>query len=119
MSNKSISTVNWRKYLDVNTNPRVKSFLDSRGEDVLWQISQNIQRANRKGKDSLVMVIHENAPSAILIEKKDYMAVLNLSIKWFENIEYYERCSGILEIKKDLTKSKQTNTPNKLIKSLI
>jgi len=105
MKELTINTINWRKYLDVNTNPRAKKFLDSRGNDVLWQISQNIQRANRKNKESLVMVVHENAPNAILIEKKDYNDVLDLSLKWFENKEYYERCSGIVEIKNDLKKS--------------
>jgi len=100
---KALSTVNWKKYLDINNgNPQVKRFLESRGDDVLWQISQNIQRANRKNRESLVMVIHENAPAAILIEKKDYMDVLELSLKWFEKREYYERCSGIVEIKNDL-----------------
>jgi len=119
MKELTISTVDWRKYLDINTNPRAKNFLESRGDDVLWQISQNIQRANRKNKESLVMVIHENAPAAILIEKKDYNDVLNLSLKWFETREYYERCSGIVEIKNDLLKSKQPKPPQKLIKNLI
>ena len=117
---KILNTVHWKKYLDINNgNPQVKKFLESRGDDVLWQISQNIQRANRKNKESLVMAIHENAPSAILIEKKDYNDVLNLSLKWFETKEYYERCSGIVEIKNDLLKSKQSKTPQKLIKNLI
>jgi len=117
---KALSTVNWKKYLDINNgNPQVKKFLESRGDDVLWQISQNIQRANRKNKESLVMVIHENAPAAILIEKKDYNDVLNLSLKWFESREYYERCSGIVEIKNDLLKSKQSKSDQKLIKNLI
>jgi len=117
---KALSTVNWKKYLDINNgNPQVKRFLESRGDDVLWQISQNIQRANRKNKESLVMVIHENAPAAILIEKKDYNDVLDLSLKWFENKEYYERCSGIVEIKNDLKKSRETKPPQKLIKNLI
>lgn len=119
MNEKLISTVDWRKYLDVNTNPRVKKFLDSRGDDVLWQISQNIQRANRKNKESLVMVVHENAPSAILIEKKDFDNVLELSLKWFENKEYYERCSGIIKIKNDLINSNQIKTLTKPIKNLI
>ena len=48
---KALSTVYWKKYLDINNgNQQVKKFLESRGDDVLWQISQNIQRANRKNK---------------------------------------------------------------------
>ena len=112
MKELTISTVDWRKYLDINTNPRAKNFLESRGDDVLWQISQNIQRANRKNKESLVMVVHENAPNAILIEKKDYNHVLDLSLKWFESKEYYERCSGIVEIKNDLKKSARKKIPS-------
>lgn len=99
---KMMSTVNWAKYLDDSTNPRVKSFLEHRGDDVLWQIAQNIQRCNRRDKEKLVMVIHENAPNAILIEKKDYLKVLELCLNWFEKKEYYERCAEIVQFKKNV-----------------
>ena len=119
---KALSTVHWKKYLDINNgNPQVKKFLESRGDDVLWQIAQNIQRCNRREKDSLVMVIHENAPNAILIEKKDYLNVLSLCLKWFENKEHYERCSEIVTFQNNVksklhSKSIQKDSNKKLPK---
>jgi hypothetical protein len=119
---KSLPTVHWKKYLDINNgNPQVKKFLESRGDDVLWQIAQNIQRCNRRDKDILVMVIHENAPNAILIEKKDYLNVLGLCIKWFETKEHYERCSEIVTFQNNVksklhSKSIQKDSNKKLPK---
>lgn len=113
---KTLPTVHWKKYLDINNgNPQVKKFLESRGDDVLWQIAQNIQRCNRRGKDSLVMVIHENAPAAILIERSDYQNVLDLSLSWFEHKEYYERCKEILDFKKFMKSN--SDSPKKRLKS--
>ena len=115
---KILNTVHWKKYLDINNgNPQVKKFLESRGDDVLWQIAQNIQRCNRRDKDKLVMAIHENAPNAILIERLDYLNVLELCLSWFEKREHYERCSDIVTFKKnienksikDVIKSKETH----------
>lgn len=112
---KSLPTVDWKKYLDINNgNPQVKKFLESRGDDVLWQIAQNIQRCNRRGKGSLVMVIHENAPAAILIERKDYQNVLDLSLSWFESREQYERCKEILDYKNFMKNN--TELPKKKLK---
>ena len=71
---KILNTVHWKKYLDINNgNPQVARFLESRGDDVFWQIAQNVYKSGNGGKykkDQLVMVIHENAPNAILIKKK-------------------------------------------------
>jgi len=93
---KAFSTVNWRKYLDVKTNPRAKSFLKSRGDDVLWQISSNIYRAAvRKGLSEIVLLVHPNAGAVIRIHKSEYKELLNLCLKWFETREQYDRCSEI------------------------
>lgn len=46
MKARVYSTVDWRKYLLEESNPRVKNFLDSRGYDVFKQICGNINRAN-------------------------------------------------------------------------
>ena len=93
---KAYSTVDWRKYLDVNTNPRAISFLESRGDDVLWQLSSQIhQAAVKKNLNELVLLIHPNAGAVIRIKKKDYTEVLELSLKWFEKRENYKRCSRI------------------------
>jgi len=116
MKDITISTVDWRKYLDVNVNPRAKRFLDARGNDVLWQIAQNLHKNNNS---RLVMLVHENAPSGIEIKSKDYNEVFDLCIKYFESKEQYEKCQKILEFKNYLSKS-NINTPKReLNKNLI
>ena len=82
--------------MDVKTNPRAKSFLKSRGDDVLWQISSNIYRAAvRKGLSEIVLLVHPNAGAVIRIHKSEYKELLNLCLKWFETREQYDRCSEI------------------------
>lgn len=93
---KAYSTVNWRKYLDVKTNPRAKTFLESRGDDVLWQLSSNIhQAAVKKGLSELVLLVHPNAGAVIKIDSSEYVEVLNLCLDWFEIKEEYTKCSRI------------------------
>ena len=93
---KAFSTVDWRKYLDVSENPRAKSFLESRGDDVLWQLSSQIhQAAIKKNLSELVLLVHPNAGAVIRINKKDYTEVLELALNWFEKREMYDRCSRI------------------------
>jgi len=116
MKELTISTVNWRKYLDVNVNPRAKRFLDSRGDDVLWQIAQNLHKNNNS---RLVMMVHENAPSGIEIKRKDYNEVFDLCIKYFESKEQYERCQQILEFKNDTDKTHIITPKKELNKNLI
>lgn len=118
MKNVTLSTIHWQKYLDETKNPRVKNFLKYRGDDVMWQISQNIHRNGTNGIERLVMVIHENAPYAIDIPKKDYNEVLNLAIKYFEQKESYEKCSEIVKFKSDIINS-INKTERKLVKNLI
>jgi len=105
---KAFSTVNWRKYLDVKTNPRAKSFLESRGDDVLWQISSNIhQAAVKKGLKELVLMVHPNAGAVIRIKESEYVDVLKLSLNWFEHREDYERCTRIQWFLENLDKMKK------------
>ena len=103
---KLFSTVHWKKYLDItNGNPQVERFLESRGNDVLWQVAQNVHKSGNGGKhkkDRLVMAIHENAPNAILIEKKDYLEILELCLNWFEKKEQYEKCAEIVKFKQNV-----------------
>lgn len=93
---RAFSTVDWRKYLDVNTNPRAKSFLESRGNDVLWQLASNVhQAAVKKNLKELVLLVHPNAGAVIRIKKEDYTEILNLALNWFEKKEDYKRCSRV------------------------
>lgn len=122
MIEKSISTTHWKKYLVPSENKRVERFLESRGNQVFWQLAQNIHKASSNSKTlkkNLVMVVHENAPYAILIEEKDYQEVLELALQWFVKQEEYEICSKIVKFKDDIRKFKTKQREQKLIKNLI
>ena len=102
-----MNTVHWKRYLDWTRNNRIKRFVESRGNHVFWQISQNIRKADSNNKESLTMVVHEHAPSAIRIPKEDYMEVMNLCIKWFEINEDYETCEKIVKYRSSMTSNKK------------
>lgn len=95
MKVRTYSTVDWRKYLVEEYNPRVKNFLESRGEEVFQQITSNIDSAVKKQKSKIVLLIHPNAGNIIVIEKKDFKKVYNLALEWFLKKEKYEMCSII------------------------
>lgn len=106
MRTRTFTTVNWEKYL-VPTNPYVKNFLDKNGDDVLWQIAQNIDNATRLKKENLAFVVHVNAASVVVIDKKDYEKVLDYCNDWFIKKEYYEKCAHIQKFKKNVVESFQ------------
>jgi|TARA_B100001094_G_scaffold170796_1_gene165182 hypothetical protein len=117
---KAYSTVKWRKYLDVNTNPRAKSFLESRGDDVLWQIASNIhQSATKKKSKELVLMIHPNAGAVIRIDESEYTEVLNLCLTWFESRENYSVCSKIQKFSENIYKLKKSSKSKKKVFKLI
>jgi hypothetical protein len=118
MKNITVQTIHWSKYLDERVNPRVKNFLKHRGDDVMWQVAQNCYKNGLRDNDRLVMLIHENAPYAINIPKEEYQDVLELSIRYFEKKEEYEKCAEILRFKDDV-KNKQNSKVKKTSKNLI
>lgn len=121
MKQLTINTIHWSKYLDETKNPRVKNFLKHRGDDVMWQVAQNVFKSGNGGKyakDRLVMLVHENAPYAINIPDTDYVEVLDLALNYFQNKEEYEKCAKILEFKNSVIEKKNNNnkkTSKKLI----
>ena len=117
---KTFSTVDWRKYLDINTNSRAKNFLKSRGDDVLWQLALNLDNAIRTNKSELVLLVHPNVGGVIRIIKSEYLEVLNLCLDWFEKKESYSKCSDIQKtIKKLSNKSTNFTTSKRKYDSLI
>lgn len=111
---KAFSTVNWKKYLDVNTNPRAKGFLESRGDDVLWQIASEINRAvMTPGQENLIILVHPNAGAVIKIDKSEFGELLQLCLNWFEKKESYSRCATI---QKFILNEKKLINPSKISK---
>lgn len=100
MRTRAFTTVSWEKYL-VPTNPFVQNFLNKNGDEVLWKIAQNIHTAILENKETLAFVVHINTPSVVMIERKDYITVLDYCNEWFVKKEMYEKCALIQTYKTD------------------
>ena len=117
---QAFSTVNWRKYLDVNTNPRAENFLKSKGDDVLWQMTCNIHNSMRNNIPELVLLVHPNVGGVIRIEQKEFKEVLELSLDFFLQKEDYQKCSSIKEIILELeTPKKHKDNTKSRVETLI
>lgn len=110
---KAFSTVNWRKYLDIKTNPRAKSFLESRGDEVLWQIAGTVHKAAKGEVPEVVLLIHPNAGAVIRIPKDEYDEMLELCLNWFVHREDYEKCTDIQWFQSDLEALRRGIKPSK------
>lgn len=119
MRGRTFTTVGWEKYLNPIDNPFVQNFLHKNGNEVFDQIALNINTAILQKKESIAFVVHTNASSVVVIEKKDYEVVLNHCLDWFIKKENYEFCSRIEEFKQNLNNSKQSIPRFKNKKTLI
>tara|TARA_B110000305_G_C19055293_1_gene454571 strand:+ start:267 stop:638 length:372 start_codon:yes stop_codon:yes gene_type:complete len=107
-TNKAYREVSWKRYLLKTEQPRVIRFLESRGNEVFYQVSKSIENAITNRLDWVVLLIHPNMKNIIKINKKDYVHVLNRANEWFVSKEKYEICSQI-----KIIKSKLENQPRK------
>ena len=114
---KAYRTVSWKRYLLKTESPRVKKFLESRGNEVFYQVCKAIDNATLTGLNEIVLLIHPNMKNIIKIYKKDFIIVLDRANEWFLSKEKYEVCSEIKNIKQKLN-NKFNKSTNK-VKSLI
>jgi len=113
-------TVSWERYLLETEEPRVNKFLESRGNEVFFQISTAINDAVTNNRESIVLLIHPNIQNVIEIKKKDFIIVLNRANQWFVSKEKYEVCSIISSYKENIiNKNKPKIKKIKRIQSLI
>jgi hypothetical protein len=112
--------VSWERYLLETDEPRVNNFLESRGNEVFFQISTAINDAVTNNRESVVILIHPNIQNVIEIFKKDFIVVLNRANEWFVSKEKYEVCSLISGYKENIiNKNKPKIKKIKRIQSLI
>jgi len=95
------SVVHWKMYLDPTTNEYVRRFLKENGKRVFSDVHQTINDANTKKINELMLLVHPNASSVILIEENEYAEVLDVCLEYFKSIEDYSKCS---EISQTITK---------------
>lgn len=96
------SRVEWRKYLDPTDRPRVNRFLQAQGDYVFDEIVKNIENANINGIESLMILVHPNVSSVVMVDQHDYKEVLQHCLDYFKSKENYEQCAKILKLKKTI-----------------
>tara|TARA_B110000003_G_C16636390_1_gene528597 strand:- start:2111 stop:2470 length:360 start_codon:yes stop_codon:yes gene_type:complete len=112
-------TVSWKRYLLKTDEPRILNFLESRGNEVFYQISAAINEAVVSNKDSIVLLIHPNMKNVIRIKKDDFITVLDRANEWFVSKEKYEVCSVIRGYRENILKKTSKIKSSKPIQSLI
>jgi len=112
-------TVSWKRYLLETKSPRINKFLESRGNEVFYQVSQAINQASIRGEHSVVLLIHPNIKNIIEIKKKDFITVLTRASSWFEKKEKYEICSIIKSYRENVLNKNPKIKTNKRIETLI
>jgi len=118
MTPQLLNTVDWRKYLiEDSDNPRIKRFLESRGNQVFTELTRAVNFANKNGRKKIVLIVHPNAGNAILIKEDEYMEVYDIATKFFEKKENYEACSLVSKYKTNFIKrQRQRQSVTKTIK---
>lgn len=116
---RTFSTCGWKKYLDYPNNPRLKSFFESRGTDVLTQITGNINRQISANGSELRVVIHPNVGSIMIIPRKDFESVLNIALNWFISKENYEMCHTINQYKNKLKNKSSKKQREDILQKLL
>jgi hypothetical protein len=119
MKQRAFTTIDWRKYLDPNENPRVKRFLDARGFEVMNQISQNIHKGGTLGWEEVAILVHPNAAAISLVPENEYIEALDHCLEWFKDNEEYEMCAKMVKYKTDILNRKNKIKNRKVIKKLI
>ena len=119
MKRRTFTTIDWRKYLQPTNDKRVEKFLETRGFDVMNQVSQNIHNAGLKGWDEVAILVHPNASAISLVPKEEYIEALDHCLEWFKNKEEYEMCGKIVKYKEDILNYKKPARKKRESKKLI
>lgn len=100
-TDKVYNMTNWRTYLDPLGNKRVQNFLNSKGIQVFSSLVTSIDGAIDTNAEKLVLLVHPNVSSLVLVKPIEYDEVLNHCLDYFKKIEEYELCAEtVLVIKK-------------------
>lgn len=119
MKRRTFTTIDWRRYLQANSDKRVEKFLEARGFEVMNQVSQNIHNAGLKGWDEVAILVHPNASAISLVPKEDYIEALDHCLEWFKDKEEYEMCAKIVQYKTDILEKKKPRRKKKETRKLI
>ena len=109
MKKRPLANVDWRKYFSLN-NTTLNEYLNSYGDDFLNQSLSLITQAHKKNIPSIILIEFLHFDIVSIVEKSDYLLVLQKLLSLCEYLEKYEICAEIVKYQKSIeTKSKLSN----------
>jgi len=109
LKKRPLANVEWRKYFSLN-NTTLNEYLDSYGDDFLNQSLSLITQAHKQNLPSIVLIEFTIDGVVSVVEKKDYLLVLQRLLNLCERLEKYEICAEIVKYQKTIQPKIKTPT---------
>ena len=109
MSKKPLANVDWRKYISLN-NTTLNEYLNYYGDDFLNQTLSLVSLAHKKNFPSIVLIEFNDYDFVSVVEKKDYLLVLQRLLNLCERLEKYEICAEIVKYQKSIQRKSKSPT---------
>ncbi len=116
MKKRPLANVEWRKYFSPN-NITLNWYLKNFGDDFIKQSIELVVTAYKENLSSFVLIEFKNTDIVSIVERSDYLLVLQHLLTLCEQLEKYEICSEIIKYQKSFKKIKKipTKKTNKLL----
>lgn len=101
MNKKPLANVDWRKYFSLN-NTTLNEYLLHYGDDFLNQSLSLVILAHKENLQSIVLIEFTEYEIVSVVEKKDYLLVLQRLLNLCERLEKYEICAEIVKYQKTI-----------------
>ena len=109
MKKRPLANVEWRKYFSLN-NTTLNEYLYNYGDDFLNQSLSLISQAHKQNLPSIVLIEFTMDGVVSVVEKKDYLLVLQRLLNLCERMEKYEICAEIVKYQKSIQPKIKTPT---------
>jgi hypothetical protein len=96
LNKKPLANVDWRKYFSLN-NTTLNEYLLHYGDDFLNQCLSLVITAHKQNLQSIVLIEFTEYEIVSVVEKKDYLLVLQKLLNLCERLEKYEICAEIVK----------------------
>jgi len=113
LKKRPLANVEWRKYFSLN-NTTLNEYLDSYGDDFLNQSLSLVIQAHKQNLPSIVLIDFTIDGIVSVVEKKDYLLVLQRLLNLCERLEKYEICAEIVKYQKSIKPKIKTPTKNRI-----
>lgn len=106
--------LNWKNYLsDVEGDNGFSGHLRDKGDIIYQTFFNQIKSASARNLKELCIAIDDYSRTMIVISRDEYIEVLSICMKYFQNKEEYERC---IEIRNLIEKIKAKKLSSKVSK---